>query len=106
MSIGEELLMVLGMLAVTFGVRFPVLKLAGARDLPNWLRRALRYVPVAVLTAIVVPMMLMPEGALWISVANAHIVAGVVAAVIAAVTRHLMLTIVVGMSLFLLLRFL
>ncbi len=102
----EEALMVLGMFAVTFGVRFPVLKLAGSVDLPSWLRRALRYVPVAVLTAILFPMMLMPEGVMSFSADNAHLIAGAVAAVIAAISRHLMLTIVIGMSLFLLLRFL
>ncbi len=106
MSISEQIIMVLGMLAVTFGVRFPVLKLAGARELPLWLRRALRYVPVAVLTAIVFPMMLMPEGVVTVSLHNAQLVAGIVAMIIAAMTRHLMLTIVVGLSVFLLLRYL
>ncbi|MEL6149567.1 MAG: AzlD domain-containing protein, partial [Chloroflexota bacterium] len=51
----EEFWLVLGMTAVTFGVRYPSLALVGRMQLPDSVIRALRYVPVAVLTAIIVP---------------------------------------------------
>lgn len=104
MSSGEELLMILGMMAVTFGVRYPVLALAGRIKLPPLLERALSFVPVAVLSAISVPIMLAPQGEVWLSISNEYLIAGIVSILTAAFSRHLLLTILVGMGLFLLLR--
>lgn len=104
MTFVEELLMVVGMMAVTFGVRYPVLALAGRVQLPPMLERALSFVPVAVLTAISVPIMLAPHGEVWMSIGNEYLIAGIVATMTAAFSRHLLLTILVGMGLFLLLR--
>lgn len=104
MSAWEEFLLVFGMMLVTYGVRFPVLALAGRLSMPASIERALRYVPVAVLTAITIPMLLKLEGEWFVSVHNAHLMAGLVAIVTAALSRHLLLTICVGMCVFLALR--
>jgi branched-subunit amino acid transport protein len=61
----RELLIILGMAAVTFGVRYSFFVLGDRVAFPAWMRRALHYVPVAVLTAIVVPMVLLPDGVHW-----------------------------------------
>lgn len=61
----QELLVILGMAAVTFGVRYSFFVLGDRVAFPAWVRRALHYVPVAVLTAIVVPMVLLPDGEHW-----------------------------------------
>jgi branched-subunit amino acid transport protein len=61
----RELLVILGMAAVTFGVRYSFFIMGDRVAFPDWARRALRYVPVAVLTAIVVPMVLLPDGSHW-----------------------------------------
>jgi len=97
-------MMVFGMMAVTFGVRYPVLALAGKVSFPPRLRQALQFVPVAVLTAITLPVLLKPEGHLWLGFDNEYLVAGIATIAIAAFSRHLLLTIVLGMSLFLVLR--
>lgn len=102
----QEILLVLGMMLATFGVRYPILALSGRVSLPPWMVKALTYVPVAVLSAITVPMMLAPEGGLQLDLSNEYLTAGVVSIVFVAVTRHLLWTIVLGMSLFLALRFL
>ena len=93
----NEALLVLGMAAVTFGVRYPVLVLVGKIPLPESIIRALRYVPPAVLTAIIVPAVLMPAGTVDFSLTNAYQVAGIVAAVVAWRTKSLLLTIVISM---------
>lgn len=49
---------ILGMAAGTFLIRFAFLGLVGDRPLPGWLLRLLRYTPVAVLPAVVAPMLL------------------------------------------------
>jgi len=106
MSNLEQVLLIVGMMAVTFGVRYPILSLSGRVDLPRWLRTALGYVPVAVLSALSVPILLMPEGQLDIAVSNEYLIAGLFSIVVAAVSRNLLLTIASGMVLFLCLRFL
>jgi len=44
----------------TFLIRFSFLGLLGGRDLPDWLTRHLRYVPVAVLPGLVAPLVVWP----------------------------------------------
>ncbi len=95
-----EILLVLGMTAVTFGARWPVLALMSRMEMPPALERALRYIPASVLAAIIAPALFMPEGELALRVDNAALVAGAVAIVVAARTRKLLLTILVGMAVF------
>jgi len=44
----------------TFLIRFSFLGLLGGKDLPVWLTRHLRYVPVAVLPGLVAPLVVWP----------------------------------------------
>ncbi|MBN1120587.1 MAG: AzlD domain-containing protein [Anaerolineae bacterium] len=98
----REVIMILGMMLVTFGVRYPVLALVGKIDLPEGVFRALRYVPPAVLTAITVPALFMPDGEhVFISHTNAYLVAGIVAVIVSWKTKSLVLTILIGMAVFL-----
>lgn len=99
-----EALLILGMFAVTFSVRYVPLVVVGRAQLPPRVARALRYVPVAVLTAILVPAALMPTGELDISLSNAALIGSVASALIAWKTRSLLLTIVLGMVIFLVWR--
>jgi branched-subunit amino acid transport protein len=67
-------LILLGMALVTFALRAAFLLLPPGVELPAFLRRALRYVPAAVLTAIWAPEVLvqneqLPAGAVAIAVA-------------------------------------
>lgn len=95
----NEFLLIAGMALVTFAVRYPVLALVGKIPLPERVFQALRYVPPAVLAAIVVPAVLLPDGTtLDISPGNARLVAALVAGLVAWRTRSLLLTIVVGMA--------
>lgn len=96
----NEFWLILGMTAVTFGVRYPVLALVGQIELPEPVFRALKYVPVAVLTAIVVPAVLMPDDELTISLQNAEMIGAIVAVLVAWRTRSLLWTIVIGMAAF------
>ena len=64
-----------------------------------WLQQALRFVPVAALTALVVPELLVRNGALLISLQNERLVAGLVAVVVAWWTKNILLTLVLGMAL-------
>ena len=101
----NELIMVAGMALVTFLIRYPTMVLVGKIPLPDRVFRALRYVPPAVLAAIIVPSVLMPDGkTVDFAPTNSYLVAGILAVIIAWRSKNLLLTIVLGMAIFLLLR--
>ena len=95
-------LMIAGMAAVTIAIRAAIFVLGDRIVFPPLLRQALDFVPVAVLSAIVVPMVVAPHNAgLEITWRNPQLVAAIAAIVLCAVTRHQLLTIVASMAVFL-----
>ena len=90
-------LIIAGMVAVTYSVRLSVIVLLGEAELPPMIHRALRYVPPAALTAIIVPSVLMPEGKFDVSPGNARLLAAFVAAVVAWRSKSALVAIGVGM---------
>ena len=83
---------------LTFGMRLSFIYLFGRFDVPETLRRALHYVPPAVLTAIVVPELLLTEGRLYLSLGNERLLAGLAAVLAAWLSRNMLVTILVGMG--------
>src|SRR5262245_54177324 len=89
---------ILGMALVTFLPRYGVLALLGRVEMPRPIFRALQYVPPAVLSAIILPALLLDKnGNLYIAPDNSYLVAGIFAGLVAWRTRNLLLTIVLGM---------
>jgi branched-subunit amino acid transport protein len=86
--------------ALTFLTRLSFIALAGRWDAPPLFRSALRFVPVAVLTAIILPELVMPGGSLDISLTNPYLLAGLIAIFVAWRTKNTVLTIVIGMAAF------
>ena len=82
---------------VTFLMRASFLLFADPHKFPQGFRRALLYVPPAVLAAIVAPGLLMPEGAMDVTPGNARWIAGLAAFVVAARVRHPLAAIAAGM---------
>ncbi len=83
---------------VTFALRLSFIAAEGRVTFPRWFRVLLPFVPVATLTALVVPELLLPQGALWLSWSNARLVAGLVAIAIAAATRSVLWTLLSGFA--------
>jgi branched-subunit amino acid transport protein len=102
----NEVIIIIGMALVTFAIRYPLLALLGKINLPEPVFRALKYVPPAVLTAIIVPAMLFKNDELVISYTNDFLIAGIISGVVAWRSKNLLLTIVVGMAVLLLWRWL
>ena len=83
----------------TFGTRFVMLSGSVAHGLPRWLIDALAFVPIAVLTAILVPAVLIdPATQQIIVIGNERIIAAVVATIIALLTRNVIATISSGLA--------
>lgn len=89
---------------LTFLTRLSFIALWGRWTPPEWLRRALRYVPPAVLTAIIFPELLIREGNF--TAINPRLFAGLIAAVVAWRTKNIVWTILAGMGALLLLQLL
>lgn len=82
---------------LTFATRLSFIFLFGYIEIPAWFQRALRFVPPAVLTALITPELLVHNGALDISLGNLRLIAGAAAILVAWRTRNFWLTILVGM---------
>ena len=93
---GHLLLVVVGMVVVTYGIRLSFLVFGHGVSFPSWLERALRYVPAAVLTALIVPMAMAPQGTVDLSEANAYLPGAIVAAAVAFFSRQTLTAIVSG----------
>ena len=91
-------LTILGAGAVTFALRLSFIALLGRTETPLFLGRALRFVPAAVLTAVVMPLLFYENGALEASLGNERLLAGLVAALIAWRTRSVLFTLGGGMA--------
>ena len=82
---------------VTFATRLSFIFLLDRIQVPDWFRRGLRFVPVAVLSAIILPELTSPNGGLFLSWRNPQLLAGMVAILVAWRTKNVILTIIAGM---------
>ena len=82
---------------VTYATRLSFIAAHGRVEMPRWFTRAMTFVPVVVLSAIIFPELLVHDRTLDLSAGNWRLLAGIAAAVIAWRTRNVLLTIGVGM---------
>lgn len=93
----NEWVLIIGMMSVTFIPRYLPIALAGSFRIHPLLKRALEFVPIAVLTAIISQASLIHDGKLDLAFDNAYLY-GLFAAVITAwFTKHTFKTIAVGL---------
>ena len=83
---------------LTFATRLSFIVLLEKIEMPGWLQRALKYVPVAVFSAIVFQMVFIQDDRLNLSLENVRLISAVLAALVAWRTKSILLTIVVGMA--------
>jgi branched-subunit amino acid transport protein len=91
---------------LTYAIRLSFILFYGKKSMPARLQQGLRFVPPAVLSAIIFPELLMREGELDLSFGNPRLLAGILAALVAWRTKNVILTIVAGMVVLLLLQYL
>ncbi|MCA9937518.1 MAG: AzlD domain-containing protein [Anaerolineales bacterium] len=90
-------LIVIGMGLITFSIRLSFIQLLHRVTILPLLRRGLKYVPPAVLSAIIFPEVLRPGGTLGVSWGNPRLLAALVAVLVAWRTRNVLWTIAAGM---------
>ncbi len=90
------LVLIAGLL--TFGTRLSFIMLLHRLKVPGWFLRALRFVPMAVLSAIIFPQLTTRNSVLDISFRNPQLYAGALAILVAWRTKSVLLTILAGMA--------
>ncbi|MEM7528811.1 MAG: AzlD domain-containing protein [Pseudomonadota bacterium] len=99
MSTAEVWTLIIGLGVATYLIRFSFLGLLAGRELPPILREALGFVPVAVLPALVAPMVLIQEEEF---IADPARIAGALAVIlVCALTRNVVGGIAAGLAAFL-----
>jgi branched-subunit amino acid transport protein len=97
------LVLILGGL-ITYAIRLSFIVLLERWQMPDIVQRGLRFVPPAVLSAIIFPELLMQEGEIAIGLGNLRLLAGLLAVLAAWKTRNALLTVGVGMAALLVLQ--
>jgi branched-subunit amino acid transport protein len=91
-------LTILGMGLITYAIRLSFILLGERGQAVAVFQRGLKFVPTAVLSAIILPELLQPGGTLDISLGNARLLAGLVAAFVAWRSQNSLGTIGAGMG--------
>ena len=100
----NEFWLISGMLLVTFLPRYLPILLAGKVRIPPLLEEALGFVPIAVLTTIIVQTTFYRDGVLSLGIDNTHSVAVVAAFFAAMIWKRLFVTVLVGLVVYASLR--
>jgi branched-subunit amino acid transport protein len=90
-------LVILGGMIATYLTRLSFILLIPTERVPQFLRRGLKYIPPAVLSAILLPELVIQDGSLELALSNHRLVAGMIAALVAWRLRNTWLTIATGM---------
>jgi branched-subunit amino acid transport protein len=91
-------IIMLGLAIGTFLLRSSFILILGEHEIHPLMERALRFVPAAVLSALVVPEILTRHDSLLVSPRNPQLIAGIIAGIIAWRSRSVVLTILGGMA--------
>ncbi|MCP4168552.1 MAG: AzlD domain-containing protein [Chloroflexi bacterium] len=98
MTAATAFVTIVAMGVVTYLIRLLPIEFFSRIDIPTWALQSMRYVPIAVLTAIIVPEVIMPGGEFNVSPGNARLLAAGVAIVVAWRTKNVFLTVAAGMA--------
>lgn len=79
----EVVITIAAMAAATFLTRFASPAMLGDSGISPRLKRFLKHVPTAILTALIAPTLFAPQGYIELSTGNSYLIAGAVAALLA-----------------------
>ncbi|MBW4603477.1 MAG: AzlD domain-containing protein [Calothrix sp. FI2-JRJ7] len=97
----NEFPLILGMTLVTFIIRYPILGVSARIKMAPQFIQVLRYVPPAVLTAIITPAVLISTDDKIDIITNPRLIGAIAALIVGIWRQNLLLTISVGMIVFL-----
>jgi len=89
---------------LTLSIRLSFIVFMGNMQVSPIAQQALRFVPIAVLSALISPALFFPSGSLDVSLSNTRLLAGILAILVAWRTKNVLLTIFSGMACLLILQ--
>ena len=89
----------------TLGIRSSIILTIDKITMPGWFKRSLRYIPTAILSAVILPGLFAPDGKMAFSIHNTELLSGLVAIGVAWWTKNVVLTILIGTASLVILRF-
>jgi branched-subunit amino acid transport protein len=95
-------IIIIGLL--TLGIRLSFIVFMGKMQVSPMAQQALRFVPIAVLSALIAPALFFSSGSLNVSLSNVRLIAGLIAILVAWRTKNVLLTIFSGMACLLILQ--
>jgi branched chain amino acid efflux pump len=95
-------IIIIGLL--TLGIRLSFIVFMDKVQISPIAQQALRFVPVAVLSALIAPALFFPHDSLDLSLSNGRLIAGSLAILVAWRTKNVLLTIFAGMACLLILQ--
>ena len=101
----EMVIIIVGMTLVTFATRVSSVAFFRQTGMPVRMERWLRHIPNAILTSLILPALVLPQGQIDLTLNNHYLLAGVVAAVVAYKTRNIVATLALGMGIMVMLRY-
>lgn len=102
----EIFLIIMGMATVTFLTRFTPVAIFRKTGVPLWFERWMKHVPTGILTALIIPALLLPKGHLDISIENHYLLAGMVAVMATYLFRNIIVSMSLGLAVMVSLRWL
>ncbi|MDO7786280.1 AzlD domain-containing protein [Desulforamulus aquiferis] len=93
----KVLLLIIGMMLVTYIPRMMPLAILSRINISKGVLNWLSYVPVAVLSALLAPEILLKDGQLAINLANTYLIAAIPCFMAGIYTKNIFLTVVTGM---------
>lgn len=97
-------MIIAGMAVVTYLTRVSFLVLLRKASLPDLLSRGLKFIPIGILTAFVVPGLLLPGGEVNLSWQNYYLLGGILSGLVAARWKSVFLAMGSGMILVVILQ--
>ncbi len=91
----EIILVIAGAALVTYCTRFPLLMFAG-KKVPKPVERYLRYLAPAILTALIVPFVLIHNSRLNISFKNDYLIAAIITGLVAYFSKNTLIAVLTG----------
>ena len=89
---------------LTLGMRLSFMVFLGNMQISSIVQQSLRFVPIAVLSALIAPALFFSSGSLNLSLSNTRLIAGILAILVAWRTKNVLLTIFSGMACLLILQ--
>ncbi|MDF2500112.1 MAG: branched-chain amino acid transport [Anaerosporomusa subterranea] len=100
----EVVITIVAMAVATFFTRFTSPAILGGAGISPRLKRFLKHVPTAILTALIAPTLFVPHGYIEFSTGNSYLIAGTIAALLAYFRQPPLVTMGGGMATMLAIR--